>query len=163
MKTNKYSVIKTAALAAMLGACASRAAYADDSSMSRFGGDSYAYFNNQPIDNSPSTWRQANPQGMPERVLQSYSAPGEAWHMTHPVAAAGPSSFRQEHPNGMSDQEYQALSSEGPAWHSGASAPTSMASNDPSGVAQSANKETVAAGSAKIFAPRNATQPDSGR
>jgi len=45
------------------GACSRRSAligalnivFADDSIIGRFGGESYAYFNNRPIENSPST------------------------------------------------------------------------------------------------------------
>ena len=48
--------------------------------MNPFTGDSYAYFRGgdlprggKPVfDKTPSAWRQANPNGLSERVLQSY-------------------------------------------------------------------------------------------
>ena len=62
-----------------------RMARADDSSMNPFTGDSYAYFNgsdlprngNPVFDKAASAWRQSNPNGLSERVLQSYSGTGE--------------------------------------------------------------------------------------
>jgi hypothetical protein len=153
MKFNKYSVIKIVVSAAILGASVSGAAYADDSSMARFGGDSYAYFNSQQVDKSPSTWRQANPNGLSDRQLEAISTEAPAWQLNKPVLASAPSdpSFRQTHPNGMSEREYQALSSEAPTWHRSATTATAMASNGDTGVAQSANGNTVAARLARVF------------
>ena len=133
---------KRALLLAALAASATvtGVARADDSSMNPFTGESYAAFSggvnrptiaNPQFDNAPSAWRDANPGGVSERVLQSYSAPGEAWHMTAPTYA--PSSlavqeFDRAHPNGLDQRELQALSSEAAAWQidTGSEARTTM-------------------------------------
>ena len=96
--------------------------------MNPFTGDSSAYFNggydrrqiaNPNFDKTPSAWRQSNPNGLSARVFQSYSAPGEAWHLNKPVfaSAAGDPTFRQSHANGLTERELQALSSAASAWH----------------------------------------------
>lgn len=127
MTTKEYRVVELA-LAAALVAGSPAIASADGSSMSRFGGESYAYFNSQPIDSRPSAWRQDHPQGLSQRMLQAYSANsvGSAWQLEAPVfsSIASDSTFRQTHPNGLTVRELQALSSPGPAWHSGPAANT---------------------------------------
>ena len=115
---SKASMMKSIVVAVALAAGVSGIARADDSSMSRFGGDSYAYFNNAVVDRAPSAWSQSNPNGVPENVLQAYSGVGEAWHLNKPVFDPSPSTFAQSHPHGLTEREYQALSSEAPAWHS---------------------------------------------
>src|SRR4030081_3874750 len=97
---SQFSLVKSIALTAALVAGVSGMARADDSSMSRFGGDSYTYFNNAVVDKAPSTWRQANPSGVPERTLQAYSGVGEAWHLNKPTFDPAPSTFAQTHPHG---------------------------------------------------------------
>ena len=135
---SKVSMLKSIAVAAALVAGVSGIARADDSSMSRFGGDSYAYFNNAVVDSAPSAWRQANPSGVPERTLQAYSGVGEAWHLNNPVFDPSPSTFAQAHPHGLTEREYQALSSEAPAWHSDTQpATTGFASNNGTVIATS--------------------------
>ena len=67
---SRFSMLKSIAVTAALVAGVSGIARADDSSMSRLTGDSYAYFNggqNFPLgkpllDNAPSTWRPSPPQ-----------------------------------------------------------------------------------------------------
>ncbi|HEX8012646.1 MAG TPA: hypothetical protein VF814_17200 [Casimicrobiaceae bacterium] len=141
-----HPVMKRIVLAAALAVGATGIAHADDSSMNPFIGDSYAAFNggynrpaisNPSFDKAPSAWRQANPNGLSERVLQSYSAPGEAWRINQPVltAAAGDPGFGQTHPNGLTEREYQALSSEAPAW---------QFSGEPGGALASENQAPVA-------------------
>jgi hypothetical protein len=135
---SRFSMLKSIAVTAALVAGVSGIARADDSSMSRFGGDSYAYFNNAVVDSGPSAWRQANPNGVPERTLQAYSGVGEAWHLNKPVFDPSPSTFAQTHPHGLTEREYQALSSEAPAWHSGTpQATTGFASNNGTVIATS--------------------------
>ena len=51
---NKFSIVTSVVAAAALAAGVSAIARADDSSMSRFGGDSYTHFNNAAVDNAPS-------------------------------------------------------------------------------------------------------------
>ncbi len=121
-----HRLMKKVVLAAALAVGSAGVARADDSSMNPFIGDSYAYFNgyNRPangnpgFDKTPSAWRRANPNGLPERVLQSYSVWGEEWHLTTPsfTSVASDTSFRQSHPHGLTEPEFQALSSEAPAW-----------------------------------------------
>ncbi|HEY2970537.1 MAG TPA: hypothetical protein VGK75_19455 [Casimicrobiaceae bacterium] len=133
-------IVSAVAFAASLTGIAS----SDDSSISRIGGDSYAYFNSLPIDKSPSAWRQSNPSGEPEYWYQSNSSWGTAWKPA-PVLTnvASDPTFRQTHPNGLTERELQAMSSEGPAWHTDASNTTPAASSD--------NKETLADRAAAFF------------
>ena len=134
-------IVSAVALATSLTGIAS----ADDSSISRIGGDSYAYFNSLPIDKSPSAWRQSNPNGEPEYWYQSNSSSwGTAWKPA-PVLTnvASDPTFKQTHPNGLTERELQAMSSEAPAWHTDASNTTSVAS--------SGNKETLADRAAAFF------------
>jgi hypothetical protein len=116
---------------------------ADDSSMSRFGGDSYAYFNRQPIDKSPSAWRQANPQGLTERELQALSASDLSVFTSRfdpTVLASAPADpmWRQSHPNGLTERELQAFSSSSLAAWQGADRSAALAN-----VAESPRKETL--------------------
>src|SRR5258708_39324687 len=92
--------------------------------MGRFG-DSYAYFNSQPVDKTPSTWRASNPNGLSERQLQALSSESLASDFTKPTFDRAPSTFRQAYPNGLSERQFQALSSESNAWHSTPRAATS--------------------------------------
>ena len=142
-----HPLLKRLVLAAALTLGATGAARADDSSMNPFTGESYAGFNgganlpavtNPSFNTAPSEWRQANPNGLPERVFQSYSATGENWHMTHPSTANAPAdpSFKETHPNGLSERELQALSSDGSAWQLRGAPGTAVASEEQAPVAQ---------------------------
>ena len=115
---SKFSLVKSIALTAALVAGVSGMARADDSSMSRFGGDSYAYFNNAVVDKAPSAWRQANPNGVPDQQLEALSSEALANEFQRPTFDKAASEWRQENPHGLSERQMQALSSEGPAWHS---------------------------------------------
>lgn len=147
MTSNRYSGMKRIVLAVALAAGVSGVANAQfysDNSISRLGGDSYAYFNSQSIDKSPSAWRQANPQGLSERVLQAYSAnsAGSAWKLDKPVfsSVASDSTFKQTHPNGITERELQALSSSSLAiWQTPNGSPAETAQSN---VAQSRSKAT---------------------
>jgi hypothetical protein len=112
---SKSSMLKSIVVAAAL--VAGGIARADDNSMSRFGGDSYAYFNSAGVDAAPSTWRQANPNGVSERQLQALSSEGLGYDFDRPSFDRSPSTWRQANPNGVPEKELQALSSEAPAWH----------------------------------------------
>ena len=157
MSRKRYSVTKqlAVAVAAALAFGASGIAAADDSSIGRFGGDSYGYFNDQPIDKSPSVWRQANPQGVALRVLQFYSrnSAGSAWLLEKPVftSVASDPAFKQTHPNGLTEREFEAASSSSLAvWQ----LPNrSRAAAAQSNVAQSRSTEPLAAGLGAIFRP----------
>ena len=114
----KVSMLKNMVVAVALVAGVSGIAHADDSSMNPFTGDSYAYFNNgdlprgdKPVfDKSASTWHQANPEGLPERQLESLSSEALANDFQRPNFDKGPSTWRQTHPNGVSERELQAES-----------------------------------------------------
>jgi len=122
--SRKISMMKSIVVAVALAAGVSGMAHAGDGSMGRFG-DSYAYFNSQVIDKSPSAYRQANPNGLSESQLEALSSEALANDFQRPTFDKGPSTWRQAHPNGLSEREFQALSSEASAWHSSAPAPTS--------------------------------------
>ena len=134
----KISMMKSIVVAVALAAGVSGMAHAGDGSMGRFG-DSYAYFNSQPIDKAPSAYRQANPNGLSERQLEALSSEALANDFQRPTFDKGPSTWRQAHPNGLSEREFQALSSEASAWHSSTPSPTSaLASTNEAPVVTSA-------------------------
>ena len=76
MSRKQYSLSKQLVVAAALALGASGVAVADDNSMSRFGGDSYAYFN-QPVPRNIAagpTWRQSHPNGLGTGEITSWRA-----------------------------------------------------------------------------------------
>ena len=155
MSRKQHSIVKQLAVAAALAFGASSVALADDSSIGRFGGDSYAYLNNQPIDKSPSAWRQANPQGTSGRVLQFYSSntAGQVWRLDKPVfsSIASDQTFKQTHPSGFTEHELQAASSSSLAkWHLPARSGGGAATTN---VARSPSTEPLAAGLAAFNRP----------
>ena len=115
---SKFTMLKSIAAIAALAAGVSGIARADDSSMSPFTGDSYSYFNSgdlpqgdRPVfDKTPSTWRRANPKGVPEGQLEAESSEALADDFQRPTFDRGPSAWRQTHPNGLSERELQSLS-----------------------------------------------------
>src|SRR5215471_7012728 len=110
------TVMKSLVVAVALAAGVSGIARADDGDMGRFG-DSYAYFNSQPVDKTASTYRASNPNGVSERQLQALSSEALSRVFEKPTFDKGPSEWRIAHPKGLSDRELQALSSEGAVWH----------------------------------------------
>ena len=121
---SKSSMLKVMVVAAALAAGVSGIARADDSSMSPFTGDSYAYFNGgtlghitQPpvFASGSSAWRQSNPNGLTNRDLAALGSEATANRLGPPpvisVAAADPT-FRSTHPNGLTNAEFAALGSE---------------------------------------------------
>jgi hypothetical protein len=156
MSRKQYSQSKQLVVVAALALGASGVALADDNSMSRFGGDSYTYFN-QPMPRNTAagpTWRQSHPNGLTELELQALSSSSlaaTAIQVDPPVFARAPAdpSWRQSHPNGLTEPELQALSSSSLAmWQipNGSGVAT-----DRSNVAQSPNKETFSARLANFF------------
>ncbi len=127
---SRASVTKSLVVAAALVAGVSGVARADDNSLSRFGGDGYAYFGgDKPIaSKASSAFRHSNPQGLSLSQYQGLSSEGPAWHPAPVAIDKSPSTFRRTYPHGLSERELQALSSDGPAWHSSPqSAPSSLA------------------------------------
>jgi hypothetical protein len=113
-------------VATTLALGASGVALADDSSMSRIGGDSYAYFNSQPVGGNAAAgvaWRQNHPGGLTGRELQALSSSdlsAVVAQVNPQVLAAAPAdpAWRQSHPNGFTERELQTLSSSSLAlWH----------------------------------------------
>ncbi len=165
MSRKQYSLSKQLVVATALALGTSGVALADDSSMSRFGGDSYAYFN-QPVPRnaaaSPS-WRQSHPNGLTDHELQALSSSGlaaSAPEFNPSMFASAPAdpSWRQSHPNGLTEPELQALSASTLAvWQApNGSANTATASIDQATIAQTPSKETFAARLAKFFQPNGA-------
>ena len=156
MSRKQYSLSKQLVVAAALALGASSIALADDSSMSRFGGESYAYFN-QPVLRTAAagpTWRQSHPNGLTELELQALSSSdlsAFASEVNPPVLASAPAdpAWRQSHPNGLSERELQALSASSLAVWQGPNG--SGFTTDQSNVAQSPNNETFAARLANFF------------
>jgi hypothetical protein len=159
MTGNMHRLMKKVVLAVALAAGSAGVARADDSSMNPFIGDSYSYFNggnlpqqsNPSYDNSPSAWRQANPDGLSVREMQSrWGAWGEMFHLNPTVistVSADPS-FKQSHPHGLTEPEFQALSSESPAWQADAGTrAAALADAGQATTTQSAANEPPARGS----------------
>jgi hypothetical protein len=166
MSRKPYSMNKQLVVVTALALGASSVALADDSSMSRFGGDSYVYFN-QPVLRTTvagPTWRQSHPNGLTEVELQALSSSSlaAASQVDHPFVASAPvdTSWRQSHPNGLSERELQALSSSTLAsWQlPNGSGYTTSASTDQANVAQNPSKEPLSVRLAKFFRPESGTQ-----
>jgi hypothetical protein len=128
------------------------AAYADDSSMSRFGGESYAYFNSQPTvvnaEAGAAAWRRAHPNGLTERELvalssSDLSAAAGAQNPAVFSTVAADTTWRQTHPNGFTEREFQALSSSSLAQWQVPGVPAAMVER--SNVADHAPKGTASA------------------
>jgi len=155
MSRKQYSLSHSLVVATALALGASGVATADDSSMRRFGGDSYAYFANQPLINAPSAWRQTHPKGLTERELQALSSSDLSVFVSllnPPVFATAPvdTAWRQSHPNGLTEPELLALSASSVSrWQGDAK----MATPAP-GVARIAEGQTFAARLSNFFHPR---------
>jgi hypothetical protein len=154
MSRKTYSLNKQLLVATALAIGASGVALADDSSMSRFGGDSYAYFN-QPVVRTLAagpTWRQSHPNGLTERELQALSSSdlsASASQLNPQVFASAPAdpSWRQSHPNGLTEREMQALSASSLAvWQ----VPTGLGNTASSGLASVAQTPSKGAFSARL-------------
>jgi hypothetical protein len=146
---SNVSIVKSIAIAAALLIGGLSGLARADSDMNPLVGDSYAYFNGcnlgqscKPVyNNAPSTFRVTNPNGLSERVLQSYSVWGEEFHLNKPVIDSSRSAFAMERPHGLSESQLQALSSEGPHWQAPTQSATSgLASTNEAAFSKSAAK-----------------------
>jgi len=160
MYRKPYSVSKQLAVATALALGASSVALADDNSMSRWGGESYAAFNqNRPVvSNAPSAFRQTNPHGLPFSVYEAWSADGRALPLPNPsdavayAAYKAPSTFRQDNPHGLSIQQYAAYSSDTPFWQYPVQQQDhSVASTDATPVSKYVDNESSGTGIAGLF------------
>ena len=162
MYRKQYSLNHRLVVATALALGMSGLALADGSSMSRFGGDSYAYFN-QPAGNAPANpgWRQSHPNGLTDRELQAYSASdlsaSEA-RFNPPMFASAPAdpSWRLNHRNGPTDRELEALSSSSLALWQAPERSKAMAN-----VAEGQNRETFVARLKKFLDSGDSTQAGS--
>ncbi len=156
MFRKQYSQSKQLVVAVAFALGASGVASADDNSMSRFGGDSYTYFNQAVSRNAVTgpTWRQSHPNGLTELELQALSASSlvtSAFQVDPPVFASAPADplWRQSHPNGLTEPELQALSSSSLAmWQTPNG---SKVATDRGNVAQGQDKETFSSRLASYF------------
>jgi hypothetical protein len=133
--------MKRAVLVAALAAGMSGIANADDNSMSRWGGDSHAYFSSNP-NRVPGTFHQNNPHGVSIRELQALSSDDPVWQLD-PIFASAPLNqpLRLASPR-IDYREMQALSaSAGSAWELTNRTQSAGAIN----VARSPNGESFAA------------------
>ncbi len=163
MSRKQYSLTRKLMVATALALGSSGIALADDSSMNRFGGDSYAYFNRPMVGNaaaSPS-WRQSHSNGVTERELQALSSSdlsAFAPQFNPQLFARAPAdpSWRQTHPNGLTERELQALSSSSLAlWQ----APNGTGTGEiQSNVAQAPSKGTLAARFMSFFHAASGSQ-----
>jgi hypothetical protein len=160
-----YSLSKQLVVATTLALGVSSVALADDSSMSRFGGDSYAYFN-QPVPRNTAAnpaWRQSHPNGLTGvelQALSSSSVASSAFQVDHPIVASAPAdpSWRQSHPNGFTERELQARSSSTlSVWNRPGG---SGVATEQSNVAQSRNTETFSARLTRFVHRESGTQAD---
>ncbi|HEV2976593.1 MAG TPA: hypothetical protein VG425_03315 [Casimicrobiaceae bacterium] len=167
------SVSRQWAMAAALALGASSVALADDSSMNPFIGDSYRYFNGRNVGDpgqpdrpalatapADPSWRQAHPQGLPERDLQALSSSGlsaAAEQLDRPlVASALADASSRQHLN-LGEREMQALSSSTLArWQvANGSESTAAATGDEARVAQSPDREAFPARLARFSRPES--------
>jgi hypothetical protein len=155
MSRKQYSLSQQLLMGTALALGASGVALADDGSMSRLGGESYAYFNRPVLGNAAAEpgWRRSHPNGLTERELQAYSSNDLsvfAAQANPPIVASAPADplWRQTHPNGLTEPELMALSSGPPSrWRQDASRATTAQSN----VAQRTEKETFTSQLANFF------------
>jgi hypothetical protein len=164
MTGNKHSVMKRVGLAAALLAGMCAVARADDSSMSRFGGESYADFN-QPASNASAdaAWHRSHPNGYTQLELERLTSRSTSYQPAPVLSnATADSAWRQSHPNGFTERELQSMSSEAPAWHQpDKSATGALASTNDATKSPSASREPFGARIARFFhvTPANQATP----
>jgi hypothetical protein len=152
MTSSKYSKARNVVLVAAILAGMTGVARAQENSMSRFSGESSAYFN-EPTSNTPAdlAWRQRHPNGHTQLELQRLTSRSTSFQPAFVLSdAVADPALRVSHPT---ERELQAMSSEAPAWDLGRSGAVALASDNQTDVAQSPNKETFAARLARFLHP----------
>ena len=105
---------KTAILAAGLWAAATTSAFADpytlggaDNSMSRFGGDGYAYFHEDTPGSSKSLppFRVTNPNGISEAAYAAYSSEDPVWQPPVVIDKSTPAADPVAHPTTIAQEK----------------------------------------------------------
>lgn len=157
MYRKQYWLSRQLVAAMALALDASGVAVADDSSMRRFGSDSYAYFANQSVVSAPSAWRQAHPNGLTDRELQALSSSDlsafvSQLNPTRLASAPADPTWRQSHSGGLMERELMAVSSSSLSRWQVPSRPITITGQD--NVAQSLDKQTFAARMASFFHPK---------
>jgi hypothetical protein len=156
MYRKPYSLSRQMLVATALALGASSVALADDNSMTRFGGESYAAFNQdqRAVSNAPSAFRQTNPRGLSIGEYQAMSSDGRPWPLPNPSDANVVASmdaakaWRQSHPHGLPISYYEALSADGRPWPlPNSSNASAVASTDAAPVSVGASET----GSARLF------------
>jgi hypothetical protein len=160
MSRKQYSQSKQLVVAAALALATSGVALADDNSMTRFGGESYAAFNmDKPgANNAPAAFRQTNPHGLSIGEYQALSSDGRPWQATNLSDATAIASmdaakaWRQRNPHGLPISTYEALSADGRPWQlPNSSAVSAVASRDAASGSMGATSEPSGTGLAMVF------------
>jgi hypothetical protein len=129
MTCNVQTLTKSFVVAAALAAGVSGLAHADEggaldgpseAQLQAAASEGPAWHPQQSVyDESPSVWRQSNPNGLSMREMQSmWGTWAGQFRLSQPVfsSASVDDSFKQSHPNGLSAREFQAMSSDAAAW-----------------------------------------------
>jgi hypothetical protein len=166
MSRKQYSLSKQFVVAAALALGTSGVALADDSSMSIWTGDSYAYFNGgknfpygKPVFNKgPLSFRQTDPHGLSIDEYQALSSDGRPWQLPNQSDATviasmdAAKSWRQSHPHGLPISVYEAWSADGRSWQwPNSSATSAVASADATPFSASVASEPSRTGIARLF------------
>jgi hypothetical protein len=160
MSRKQFSLSKQLVVAAALAAGTSGVALADDNSMTRFGGESYAAFNmDKPgVKNAPTAFRQTNPHGLSIGEYEALSSDGRPSQLPNlsdlneTAAMAAAKAWRQSNPHGLPISTYEAMSADGRPWQSPNSTVTSaVASKDANPDSTSAANEPAGTGLARLF------------
>ena len=160
MSRKQFSLSKQLVVAAALALGASGVALADDNSMTRFGGESYAAFHmDRPgANNAPTAFRQTNPHGLSIGEYQALSSDGRPFALPNPsdstevAAMDAAKAWRQSNPHGLPISTYEAMSADGRPWQSPNSAVTSaVASTDANPASANAGNEPTETGSSRLF------------
>jgi len=127
MTCNVRTLTKRLVLAAALAAGFSGIAFADDGSADGMSEAQLQASSSEgpawhpqlsAYDQSPSSWRQNNPDGLSVREMQSlWGTWAGQFRLNQPAftSTSADPSFKQSHPNGPTAREYQAMSSDAPA------------------------------------------------
>jgi hypothetical protein len=117
---SKRCVARNILIALTMAAGFVAAARADDSSLSRFGGEGWRFFDEQRVSATKerSEFRQQNRHGLPTSYYQAMSSWGPAYHEPPVVDQTAPK-FRATNPKGLAFEDYQALSSNSGQWQGG--------------------------------------------
>ena len=153
MFRKQFSSSKYFAIGAALVLGPSGIALADDNSMTRFGGDGYAYFQQDKpaVSNAPSAYRQFDARRLSLNEFQALAWDGKPWQLPNPSDATVMASmdaakaWRQSHPHGLPLSVYYALSADGRPWPLPNSPDVSaVASTDAASVSTGASETGIA-------------------